>query len=156
MALLACGVAARAQTYRLEHAGDSLSWLVLATDSTTDRWRLPYPTYRLQVGDVDGDGRTEALVGVVKATRYDPTVARRLFIFKNVRGHIRPLWMGSRLGGMLIDFRLVGRKVRTLQQGAHGHYAVADYRLADFGLSFVEFLAFDVGKDEALRVFNND
>src|SRR3712207_5355316 len=123
-----------------------------ATDSAADRWQLPYPTYRLAVGDVDGDGRSEALVGVVKPTRYDSTVARRLFIFKNVCGHIRPLWMGSRLGGMLIDFRLVGRRVRTLQHDAHGKYAVADYQLADFGLSFVEFLTLDVTEGDRKSV----
>src|SRR3712207_6912846 len=80
LALWAWSVSVAAHTYHLEHAGDSLSWLVLATDSAADRWQLPYPTYRLAVGDVDGDGRSEALVGVVKPTRYDSTVARRLFI----------------------------------------------------------------------------
>ena len=59
-------------TLRKEH--DSLYWL--------NDWRLPYPVYQFQTGDVDGDGRVDAMVGVVKSTRFYPEKARRLFIFK--------------------------------------------------------------------------
>ena len=45
---------------RKEH--DSLYWL--------NDWRLPYPVYQYQEGDVDGDGRVDAMVGVVKSTRF--------------------------------------------------------------------------------------
>ncbi|MBF1605428.1 MAG: hypothetical protein HXO20_02825, partial [Prevotella shahii] len=55
----------RAQTYSIESVNDSLNYLTLKTDSTTNRWALRYPVYRLETGDVDGDGRTEALVGVI-------------------------------------------------------------------------------------------
>ena len=51
-----------AQTFAIETVNDSLNYLTLKTDSTTDRWTLAYPVYRLETGDVDGDGRTEALV----------------------------------------------------------------------------------------------
>jgi hypothetical protein len=64
-----------AQTFTLERKSDSLSVLTLTTDSTCDRWRLPYPVYRLETGDVDGNGSTEALVGVVKPTRFHPKPA---------------------------------------------------------------------------------
>ena len=47
-------------TLRKEH--DSLYWL--------NDWRLPYPVYQFQTGDVDGDGRVDAMVGVVKSTRF--------------------------------------------------------------------------------------
>ena len=61
-------------TLKKEH--DSLYWL--------NDWRLPYPVYQFQTGDVDGDGRADAMVGVVKSTRFYPEKARRLFIFKQV------------------------------------------------------------------------
>ena len=39
---------AKAQQFTLQTVSDSLSWLVLTTDSTEDRWRLPYPVYDAQ------------------------------------------------------------------------------------------------------------
>ena len=62
----------KAQTFSLETKSDTLHVLVLTTDSTESRWRLPYPVYRFCTGDVDGNGTIDALVGVEKATRYYP------------------------------------------------------------------------------------
>ena len=104
---LFCCLHLQAQTFRVETVNDSLSWLILQTDSTSDRWQLPYPVYQFQVGDVDGNCVEDAVVGVIKKTRFHRELGRRLFIFKNYRGHIRPLWMGSKLGGELVDFRVV-------------------------------------------------
>ena len=104
---LFCCLHLQAQTFRVETVNDSLSWLILQTDSTIDRWQLPYPVYQFQVGDVDGNGVDDAVVGVIKKTRFHRELGRRLFIFKNYRGHIRPLWMGSKLGGELVDFRVI-------------------------------------------------
>ena len=110
---LFCCLHLQAQTFRVETVNDSLSWLILQTDSTSDRWQLPYPVYQFQVGDVDGNGVDDAVVGVIKKTRFHRELGRRLFIFKNYRGHIRPLWMGSKLGGELVDFRVVkGQEMR--------------------------------------------
>ena len=98
---------AYSQVFSLEHINDSTYNLVLQTDSTTDKWALPYPVYQFQVGDIDGDGKQDAIVGVVKRTRFHPEKGRRLFIFKNKNSLIRPLWMGSKLGGILVDFKYV-------------------------------------------------
>ena len=73
----------QAQTFSLVQKTDSLYLLTLTTDSTSHQWTLPYPVYRMEEGDVDGNGTIEALVGVVKATRFYPEKGRRLFIFKN-------------------------------------------------------------------------
>ena len=88
-----------AQAFTLKKEHDSLYWL--------NDWRLPYPVYQFQTGDVDGDGREDAMVGVIKATRFYPEKARRLFIFKEVNGKARPMWLGSKLGGILEDFRFL-------------------------------------------------
>ena len=72
-----------AQNFELSRANDSLYWL--------NGWRLPYPVYQYQTGDVDGDGRTDAIVGVVKGTRFYPEKARRIFIFKRWRARGFPL-----------------------------------------------------------------
>lgn len=143
---------ARAQQFHLERHTDSLSVLCLGDD----RWMLRYPVYQFQTGDVDGDGSVDALVGVVKTTRYDSVCARRLFIFKGKRGKVRPLWMGSRLGGRLEDFRFVDGRVRSLEYGREGHYAVAEYEWQGFGLGFVRYLLREATADEARRRFESD
>ena len=155
---LLLGVArAEAQEFRLEQVNDSLSYVVLVTDSTEDRWQLPYPVYQFQTGDVDGDGSTDCMVGVIKPTRYYPTPARRLFIFKNFRGHVRPLWMGSKLGGILKDFRFLpdteGGIIRAVESTTDGLFVVAEYRWQGFGMGFERFLAVKVSEEEADRVF---
>ena len=60
------------QTFSLVQKSDSLYLLMLTTDSMTHQWTLPYPVYRMETGDVDGNGTVEALVGVIKATRFYP------------------------------------------------------------------------------------
>ena len=147
---------AGAQTYSLETLSDTLSYVTLTTDTGTDRWRLPFPVYRMCVGDVDGDGSDDVLVGVVKTTRFDPVVARRIFIFKNHHGRLRALWMGSRLGGILEDFRFRDGHVVTLQSTTDGRYAVLEHQWRKFGLGALRFLATDVSLEEALAAFNRE
>lgn len=143
-----------AQTFSIEMVNDSLNYLTLKTDSTTDKWPLPYPVYRLDTADVNGDGRTEALVGVIKSTRFYPQKGRRLFVFKNYKNRVRAMWMGSKLGGILQDFRFVDGVVRSLETTTKGQYVVAEYRWQGFGFEFVRFLAVKVNREEALKVFN--
>lgn len=142
--------------FSLVQRSDTLYALTLQTDSTSDHWDLPYPVYRFCTGDIDGDGSIDAIVGVVKSTRYHPEKGRRLFIFKNYHGLVRPLWMGSKLGGILEDFRFVNGKIRSLERTTDGKYVVAEYRWAHFGMGFERFLVRNVGKEEALNMFNQD
>lgn len=132
--------------FTLHHHHDSLYML--------NDWRLPYPVYRFCTGDLTGDSIPEAMVGVVKGTRYHPEPARRLFIFKLVNGKARPLWMGSKLGGILQDFRYVDGRIRSLETTTDGRYVVAEYRWHDFGLRFDRFLLKNASHEEALQCFN--
>ena len=146
---------AYSQVFSLEHINDSTYNLVLQTDSTTDKWALPYPVYQFQVGDIDGDGKQDAIVGVVKRTRFHPEKGRRLFIFKNKNSLIRPLWMGSKLGGILVDFKYVkDGVVRSLEKTLKDEYVVAEYKWQGFGLGFERFLIVKVSKEEATKIFN--
>ncbi len=144
------------QTFALEQKNDTLSFLTLRTDSTFDQWRLPYPVYQFCTGDVDGDGSIDAMVGVVKSTRYYKEKGRRLFIFKNYKGFVRPLWLGSKLGGILEDFRFKDGLIRSLERTTDGKYVVAEYRWAHFGMGFERFLAKNVTREEAIDIFNQD
>ncbi len=142
--------------FALEQLSDTLYALTLRTDSTCDRWKLPYPVYRFCTGDVDGDGSTDAMVGVIKSTRYYREKERRLFIFKNYQGLVRPLWLGSKLGGILEDFRYTDGKIRSLERTNDGRYVVAEYRWAHFGMGFERYLAQNIDREEAIKIFNND
>lgn len=125
--LLGCDAERAGDGLRIERENDSLlSYstadcrgelrLVGVNDSThiirhevdgrvADEWQLHYPVFRFDCGDLTGDGLPEVAVGVVKPTRYWPQPDRRLFIFHLFHGRlIRPLWLGSRVGGRLIDF----------------------------------------------------
>src|SRR5512133_2986882 len=49
---------------------------------------IPWPVYHFERADIDGDGREEACVGVIKPTRHDRVNRRRLFIFRYAQGAI--------------------------------------------------------------------
>ena len=144
----------QAQVFQLEKKTDSLYYLTLKTDSTLDKWKLPHPVYRFCTGDIDGDGSIDAMVGVINITRFYKQPGRRLFIFKNKKGCVRPLWLGSKLGGILQDFRFVNGVVRSLETTSSGQYVVAEYRWQGFGFEFVRFMTMKVERQKALKVFN--
>jgi len=162
-ALLLTAIGAQAQDFELRRVSDSLYWL--------NDWRLPYPIYRFETGDVDGDGSADAMVGVIKATRFYPEQARRLFIFKQVNGEkksggksnkaaakpkVRPLWLGSKLGGVLLDFRFANGCIRALETTTDGRYVVADYRWDSFGMTLDRFLVKGVNREAAVACFEKD
>ena len=134
------------QTFTLKKDHDSLYWL--------NDWRLPYPVYQYQTGDVDGDGREDAMVGVVKSTRFYPEKARRLFIFKEVNGKARPMWLGSKLGGILEDFRFVDGFIRALESTTDSLFVVSDYRWSGFGMKFDHHLIGATDKETAIKYFS--
>ena len=140
-----CAIVCSAQSFDLKKQHDSLYYL--------NGWRLPYPVYQYQTGDVDGDGRTDAIVGVIKSTRFYPEKARRIFIFKNVNGKARPLWLGSKLGGLLEDFRFVDGKIRAIEKAGEGKYVVADYRWGGFGMAFDHYIIKGVNHETAIKTF---
>jgi len=148
-------IGGEAQTFTLQRQTDSLYVLTLTTDSTRNQWRLPYPVYRMETGDVDGNGTIEALVGVIKPTRFYPEMGRRLFIFKNYEGLVRPMWLGSKLGGTLQDFHFRNGYVRSLETNAKGEYTVAEYRWSGFGVAFERYIVKNVERTKALEAFGN-
>ena len=141
--------------FSLQWKGDTLAILTLTTDSTSSRWSLSAPVYRFCTGDVDGDGSEDAMVGVLRKTRYFQEEGHRIWIFKNYHGLIRPLWMGSKLGGILQDFCFTDGRIRSLECTTDGKYVVAEYRWAHFGMGFERFLVKNVSREEALAVFED-
>lgn len=136
----------QAQTFELRKEHDSLYWL--------NDWKLPYPVYQYQMGDVDGDGHIDAMVGVIKSTRFYPEKARRIFIFKEINKKARPMWLGSKLGGILEDFRFVDGKIRALESTSDSLYVVSDYVWGGFGMKFDHFIIKGVDKQTALKTYS--
>ena len=110
--------------------------------------------YQFQTGDIDGDGSEDAMVGVIKPTRFYPEAGKRLFIFKQVNGKARPLWMGSKLGGTLEEFKYVDGKIRALESTSDGHYVVTEYKWCGFGMAFDHFLIKGVNRQTAIKTYS--
>ncbi|MBQ3771022.1 MAG: nuclear receptor-binding factor 2 [Bacteroidaceae bacterium] len=144
-------------TYRYRCAwGEGVLRLVAVTDSTSrlehtrndsivSSWTLNYPVYRFTCGDVTGDSIPEIIVGPVKATRYRREKDKRLFIFHLYKGtHIRPLWLGSRVGCPLIDFKVetdtMPNMIHTWERKNNGDTIEVLYRQYGFGLKFVRYI----------------
>ena len=156
---------AKSQAFELRKENDSLYWLGVKGGSKSDEWRLAHPVYQFQTGDVDGDGSEDAMVGVIKKTRYYP-MGRRLFIFKQIDGStrklVRPMWLGSKLGGILEDFRFVAPaegdsigRIRALESTTDSLYVVSYYKWSGFGMKFERFIIKGVDKETALQYFTD-
>lgn len=165
------------QAFELRQENDSLYWLIAtggemnyATGGNkAEGWRLVHPVYQFQTGDVDGDGSEDAMVGVIKKTRYYP-MGRRLFIFKQIDGtnpkgeackKVRPMWLGSKLGGILEDFRFIAPadgdslgRIRALESTTDSLYVVSDYKWSGFGMKFERFIIKGVDKETATKYLN--
>ena len=147
----------------LERKGDSLN--IIHADSyadqkliLSDKWTLNFPAYHFECADINRDGQQDIFVGVIKPTRFDSVVRKRIFIFKLVDGYIRPLWLGARVGQPLEDFRIAHHNdenfVRTVEWEENGNFLVAEYRWKSFGLEFVNYLDRNISKQEALKKLN--
>ena len=143
-----------AQTFSLRQINDTCSVLVLTTDSMSDEWMLPHPVYQFRTGDVDGDGVEEALVGVVKSTRFYPEKGNRLFVFKNRDGRVRPLWMGSRLGEELVDFCVANGKLFSIEKCQNGQYNLDEWEWSRFGPRFSRYILTNTTFEEVNQTFN--
>jgi len=103
-------------------------------------WKVDYPIFHLDTVDLNNDGVCEIVVGVVKTTRWDKRLAKRLFIYKLYEGHIRPLWLGSKLAHQLDSFTIIRGQVPvilTFETDTLGHQLQSEYQLASFGLKWI-------------------
>ena len=132
---------------RLDRVHDSLSVIRYEQQGEeVSSWKLPYPVYRFDYGDVNGDGVPEIAVGVIKGTRFFPQPAKRLFLFKLYQGRlIRPLWLGSHVAYELDDFSIerdsIPALIYTTELMPGDSLIRAVYRQQGFGIKFVRFLS---------------
>lgn len=75
--------------------------------------RKKWSPWKLEAGDVDGDGTMDFAVGVHKATRYLPSPHRSVFIYTFDGKELHKKWLGSTVGRPLVDFLLVKEGARS-------------------------------------------
>jgi hypothetical protein len=120
-----------------------------------DRIMLRRQIYRVDFGDINGDGKTDFCVGVIKKTHFDRVTAKRLFVYKIVQNKINKLWLGTRTRHRLVDFsvtRLSGKPaiVHTIEKSSKYFYTGV-YRWASFGLVFIRYTQEHIHLSSAYR-----
>ena len=120
----------------------------------TDETVFRYAPYRLDTADVNRDGKTDVLVGLIKSTEFDPTQKKRLFILRIDEGQLRPLWLGSKVCQELINFKaLEGGFVQTLERTQKGNYAIGLYEWQGFGLTLINYIHNEIQYTDAFKIF---
>jgi hypothetical protein len=99
--------------------------------------------WKVAVPDVDGDGKHEVAVGVYKKSRFDPVMAKRLFIYKFEANKLLPKWLGSRLGRRFTDFRFTDLNKDGKDELIANEYDdkwryESTYRWNGFGFDFIK------------------
>ena len=131
-----------------------------------DEWKLPYEVYNFEVADADNDRQDDIWVGVIKETRFDKTMKKRLFLFKIIEGKIRPLWLGSRMSKPLVDFKPAylidslnqnNKKyiIKTIEQEKNGTFLVANYQWRKFGIEFINYEIRETDSLRAVKILND-
>lgn len=95
--------------------------------------------WKLQIGDVDGDGSEDLMVGVYKKARFHPVMAKRPFIYGWDGKAIYPKWLGSRLSRPFTDFALAdfgsGVRIVAIEETKDGAKELAVYKWDGFGVT---------------------
>lgn len=97
--------------------------------------------WKMQIADVDGDGRLEIAVGVFKPTTFFPRPHNCLFIFGWAGDRAFPKWLGSSLARPFTDFRFAnidhkaGEELIAIETSLEGAKSVAMYRWNGFGFT---------------------
>lgn len=102
---------------------------------------LPFEVYKMEVGDVNQNGRPDISLGVVKESPLDSVMRRRLFIYELQNEKIVPIWRGSRLPQPLHDFHWHTQfdppLLRTVEIGSNRLYLISEYQMGSFGPDFL-------------------
>lgn len=103
------------------------------------RWNA----WKLEIGDVDGDGIRELVLGVYKPTRFYPVYGNGLFILGWNGQYAYSKWLGSRLVRPFVDFALLSlddqpaMEVASLEILRDERYCLTLYQWSSFGLQSI-------------------
>lgn len=131
--------------------------ILLKNDSAkiVDQKIFKYQPYRFDTADVNHDGFTEIIVGLIKSVRFDSLQKKRLFILRIDDEHIRPMWMGSKVCQELLDFKAANDgTIQTLERTKTGKFSIGSYYWESFGLTLEKYLETEISYDHALQTFS--
>lgn len=134
---------------------------IMSSDKrNSDELHVPYPVYRFEIGDLNHDGKTDILLGVIKSTHFDPKVTKRLFALRIDSGQIRPLWLGSKVCQNLVDFKVIDAmgktSILTIEQSNEGTFSNGLYEWEDFGLRLVRYINENLNYAQALNILEHE
>ena len=145
---------------QLQHLTSRQGFKVLLTDSAgkmLDQTVFNYVSYQLDTADVNRDGRTEILIGLIKATEFDPLEKKRLFILRIDHGRLRPLWLGSKVCQELVNFRCLNNGiVQTIEKTSSYKFTIGQYYWQSFGLTLQDYTGNYESIHEALYAFQQN
>ena len=113
--------------------------LVDSTGCVVDRMMFTEPLFQLRKGDLHRDGSDEIFLGIIKKTKFDPVVKKRMFIFYVDSLHLRPFFLSSKLNDEIVDFgvfRLKKNQVATIEKTSTSTFKIGLYAWLDFGFIF--------------------
>jgi hypothetical protein len=99
--------------------------------------------WKLRLADVDGDRKSEIVVGVWKKSPRDPVMAKRTFIYGWNGKRMLPKWLGSRLSRRFDDFDLADvngdgySELMALEAAPGQNHRISVYRWKSFGLEWL-------------------
>ncbi|GAA0191778.1 hypothetical protein GCM10009122_54370 [Fulvivirga kasyanovii] len=140
----------------LRKRNDYNELISIYNDSVASTWPLRYPVFAFQHGDINNDGTEDLAVGVIKRTRYDTLVRKRLFLFQLRNKSIIPLWLGSSLSHPLVEFGIIKNEqgetlIRAIEKEPGGQYLIAEYEWYGFGLSLKKYIRRKISLEEAKK-----
>lgn len=119
--------------------GDSLNVFDLSKGQKLKSVRMPDKLpWKIDCGDVDGDGTSDILVLMYKKTIFDPVMDNRPFVY-SFDGHLYAKWLGSRLAHPILDARLIDidgngiSELVSLERGRNGKDVSGVYEWDYFG-----------------------
>lgn len=95
--------------------------------------------FRIQAGDINGDGVAEIAVSVYKTAEFHPVPAKRPFFYDLADGELEPVWLGSRLSRPYADYILFDmddddiEEIVSIEYTESGNQVLAVYDWKGFG-----------------------
>ena len=100
----------------------------------------PFNIWKLEVGDVEGDGEIELALGVYKKSPHHKVLTKRVFLYNIVDGRLKPKFRASRLALPMEDFVIYdidkdGRDEVVSIEIKDKSYFIAAYHYENFHLT---------------------